>query len=332
MTPGPSNHSEFLCCACRATAYEPFLRGVPDRLGVTQATYDYVRCATCGLVSLHPRPTFEETGAFYPESFWRSKEANQPSSVMKDLETWMRDRLVRADFAVVAPHFGPGLRHLDVGCATGDFMALCQSRGTRSIGIELGEAAVQRCRERGFEAIQGDLVEHDFGGEKFDLITYNGVLEHVPDPRAHLAKCRTLLKTGGVVVVLGVPNIESAGFWLARERWIGLDVPRHIHQFSKKTLQHLLAVTGFEVSRVEHRSPRFNPPSLIASVFPSLHRHEFDAYEARTGKNPVLRKALLAGLLQIAGPVDKALCAVGVTEHLTVVARPSTSTSAGAVG
>jgi 2-polyprenyl-3-methyl-5-hydroxy-6-metoxy-1,4-benzoquinol methylase len=290
-----------------------------------------VRCVECDLVALHPRPTFEETSAFYPASFWRSKESSEPPSRAKQLEAWIRDRLVRADFAVVEHHFGAGLRHLDVGCATGDFMELCQSRGTRSLGIELGAAAVERCREKGLDAIRGDLVEHDFGGETFDVITYNGVLEHVPDPRAHLAKCKTLLKSTGSLVLLGIPNLDSAGFRLAKERWIGLDVPRHIHQFSRKTLERLLEATGFVVTSVEPRSPRFNPPSLIASVFPSLHRHEFDAYEARTGKNPMGRKALLAVLLQVVTPLDKALCLFGVTEHLTVTAKLASPSSTGRV-
>ena len=315
--------SGFSCCACGPAAYEPFLSGVPDRLGVTSAKYDYVRCARCGLVSLFPRPTFEETAAFYPSSFWRTKTSDQPPSASKRIEAWVRERLVQADFALVERHFGAGLRHLDVGCATGDFMVLCQSRGTRSTGIELSDAAAQRCRERGLDVIQGDLVEHDFAGQTFDLVTYNGVLEHVPDPHAHLVKVRSLLAPKGKLVILGIPSIESAGFWLAKEHWIGLDTPRHIHQFSPSSLRRLLETTGFSVTSVESRSPRFNPPSLVASVFPSLHRHAFDAYEARTGKNPVLRKAVLAALLQATRPIDWALSSAGRGEHITMTAELS---------
>lgn len=315
--------SGFRCCACGPADYEPFLTGVPDRLGVTSAKYDYVRCTNCGLVSLFPRPTFEETAAFYPSSFWRTQNADRPPTASKRLEAWMRERLVQADFALVERHFTAGVRHLDVGCATGDFMLLCESHGTRSTGIELSEAAARRCRERGLEVIQGDLVDHDFAGRTFDLVTYNGVLEHVPDPHAHLVKVRSLLAPQGKLVILGIPSIESAGFWLAKERWIGLDTPRHIHQFSPASLRRLLETAGFMVTNVESRSPRFNPPSLVASVFPALHRHAFDAYEARTGKNPVLRKAVLAALLQATRPIDWALSSAGRGEHITMTAELS---------
>ena len=243
-------------------------------------------------------------------------------SLFKRAETLFRERLIRADFSLVEDCFTPGVRHLDVGCATGDFLELCRSRGTLSRGIELGASAVEYCRTRGLDVVEGDLVEHDFAGKTFDVISYNAVLEHVPNPHAHLLKCRELLKPGGAVVVLGIPNIRSVGFRVAKARWVGLDVPRHIHQFSTESLTRLLEQSGFSVTRVELRSPRFNPPSLVASLFPALHRHRFDAYEAETGRNPVLRKALLLGLLELARPLNAALCRFGLSEHITVIAEP----------
>jgi SAM-dependent methyltransferase len=323
---------EFECCVCGPSGYEPFLEAVPDRLGVVPTASTYVRCKSCGLVALHPRPSFEETASFYPSSFWRTETADsERPSVAKRFETWFRERLIESEFAIIAEQLRPGIRHLDVGCATGDFIALCQARGTLSTGIELSESAVRHCREeRGLDVIHGDLVDTDFGDRKFELITYNGVLEHVPDPHAHVRKCRTLLAPGGKLVILGLPNIESAGFRVAGKHWIGLDAPRHIHQFSGESLRALLSHAGFELKSIDFRSPRFNPPSLVASLFPPLHRHKFDAYEARTGKNPVLRKAALLAALQVARPLDGALCRLRLGEHLSCVAEVRASSANGA--
>lgn len=315
--------ARFECCVCGPAEYAPFLDDVPDRLGVVHGGSKYVRCRSCGLIALYPRPSFAETAGFYPKSFWRTEgSAEQARSVAKRFETWFRERLIESEFGIIAPHLRPGLRHLDVGCATGDFIALCQSRGTRSAGIELSEAAARHCREaRGLDVITGDLVETDFGERKFDLITYNGVLEHVPDPYAHVRKCATLLERDGKLVILGLPNIESAGFRWAGKRWIGLDTPRHIHQFSPSSLRVLLEKAGFELKSIDFRSPRFNPPSLVASIVPALHRHKFDADEAATGKNPIVRKAALLAALQVARPVDWALCQLGLSEHMSAVAE-----------
>jgi SAM-dependent methyltransferase len=312
----------FECAACGDRAYDIFLSDVPDRLGVTSKTFTYVRCRGCELIALFPRPTFAETASFYPSSFWRTKtEPAARVSLPQRVETWLRSRLIKADFALVEDLFRPGLHMLDVGCSTGDFLDLCRTRGIVPHGIELSPAAAEHCRSRGLDVTAGDLVTHDFGDQKFDVVTYNGVLEHITEPAAHLRKCRKLLSPGGKLVVLGLPNIESAGFKLARRSWMGLDAPRHIHQFSQASVARLLAKTGYVVSRIEPRSPRFNPPSLIASVLPALHRHKFDAHQAQTGKNPVGRKAILLALLELSRPADWALCQLGLSENLTVVAE-----------
>jgi len=310
------------CAVCEHELQEEFLRDVPDRLRVVPENSTYVRCSGCGLISLYPRPSFEQTASFYPPAFWRT-EAHQDGklSVFKRFEAWFRDRLVGKDFAIIERFFRSGLKHLDVGCATGDFILLCQSRGVISSGIEMSTSAAEYCRsQRKLDVVAADLVKHEFGGRKFDVITYNGVLEHLPNPFEHLIKRKELLNPGGKLIILGLPNIRSAGFRLAGKDWIGLDSPRHIHQFSTESLGEILRHAGFQILEMDFRSPRFNPPSLIASVFPALHRHKFDEYEARTGKNPILRKAVLFALLQLVRPLDWSLARLGFGEHMTCVA------------
>jgi 2-polyprenyl-3-methyl-5-hydroxy-6-metoxy-1,4-benzoquinol methylase len=318
----------FQCCVCGPARYEIFLTDVPDRLGVVENPATLVRCTTCGLVALYPTPTFEETATFYPKTFWRteSKPGGEPS-LAKRFETWYREHLIEEDFAIVADVLRPGLRHLDVGCSTGDFITLCQAHGTISAGIELSEAAARHCREqRGLDVIVGDLTDTDFGDRRFDVITYNAVLEHVPNPYAHLVRCKSLLAPGGRVLILGLPNLDSVGFKLSGKYWMNLDVPRHLHQFTRDSLTFMLDKAGFTATRVDFRSPRFNPASLVASAVPSLHRHKFDAAEARTGSNPILKKAALLALLQAARPADWVFSRVGMGENMSCVAEVRSST------
>ena len=113
----------FECCRCGKVESAPFLSGISDRLGITKQNYDYRRCLACGLIALFPRPSFEQTKSFYPNSFWRTDDENERElRRAKRLEAWIRNRLVMADFHLVADLFDGGVRHLDVGCATGDFI------------------------------------------------------------------------------------------------------------------------------------------------------------------------------------------------------------------
>jgi SAM-dependent methyltransferase len=317
----------FHCCVCGSAPYEIFLSDVPDRLGIVPTPATLSRCKTCGLIALYPTPTFEETATYYPQTFWRTQsKPGAQKSLAKRFETWYRERLIEKDFAFVAEFLRPGLRHLDVGCSTGDFIVHCQAHGTISSGIELSESAARHCREeRGLDVIVGDLTTTDFGDRKFDVITYNAVLEHVPDPYAHLVKCKTLLAPGGRVLILGLPNLDSVGFKLSGKYWMNLDAPRHVHQFTRDSLTIMLEKAGFTPLRFDFRSPRFNPASLVASAIPPLHRHKFDAEEARSGKNPILKKAALLALLQVARPADWVFSHLGMGENMSCVAEVRTS-------
>ena len=317
------SNAPFHCCVCGEAPFDIFLTDIPDRLGIVPRPATLSRCKSCGLIALYPTPSFEETATYYPKTFWRTEaKPGAEASLAKRFETWYREHLIEKDFAFVAEFLRPGLRHLDVGCSTGDFIVHCQAHGTISSGIELSESAAKHCREeRGLDVIVGDLTTTDFGDRKFDVITYNAVLEHVPDPYAHLVRCKSLLAPGGRVLILGLPNLDSVGFKLSGKYWMNLDAPRHVHQFTRQSLTAMLHKAGFVPKRFDFRSPRFNPASLVASAIPALHRHKFDAAEARTGHNPILKKAALFALLQAARPADWLFSRVGMGENMSCVAE-----------
>ena len=261
----------FDCIICGQLPHHFFIHSIKDRLEVVDSSFSYIQCQKCKLISLHPLPSFEETSRFYPKSFWRTDQNSGSQTLFKKFETWYRERLIAAEFNHIKRFFGSGVTHLDVGCATGDFMFLCQSTGADCYGIELGQEAANYCvKERQLKVVSGDMVAFDFGNKKFDVITYNGVFEHLPNPYEHLLKVKQMLKPSGQLLITGLPNIHSLGYKLAGHDWIGLDCPRHLHQFSKESLYAILTKAGFSVQAINYQSPRFNPPSLIASILPHL--------------------------------------------------------------
>src|SRR5262249_35749335 len=95
------------------------------------------------------------------------------------------------------------------------------------------------------------------------------VVEHVVNPRDVLTEVFRVLKRNGSVV-LQVPNIGSWQFKVFRAKWYGLDVPRHVIDYSQKSMLKLLHDTGFVPHRIRHFNLRDNAPALVSSLFPSL--------------------------------------------------------------
>ena len=94
-------------------------------------------------------------------------------------------------------------------------------------------------------------------------------LEHLANPRAILEEVARILSDQGRLV-LQVPNIESIQFKLFGARWYGLDVPRHLVNYSSESLFRLLSESGFTIERVRHFNLRDNAPAFASSLFPSL--------------------------------------------------------------
>jgi SAM-dependent methyltransferase len=316
------------CVRCGTGPHVQFLSGLVDRLAMAKGQFTYIRCLNCELISLHPLPEPSIIGSFYPQTFWRTDEQATAPGLLRRIEAWYRNWLQWQDLMLIRSYLKPGVRHLDVGCATGDFLLLARARGTISTGIEFNPGAVQfAVEERGLDVVAGDLPEYDFEGTSFDLITYFSGLEHVPNPLDHLRKCRTLLRAGGSLCIMGVPNIESLGFKLSGRRWMGLDCPRHLYQFSRASLGRMLETAGFHPVAWSTRSPRSSRSLLVGSVLPALHRHAFDLYERRTGRNPIERKIALFALFQAAIPLDWIASGLSYGELMNCIAVPAGAVS-----
>jgi SAM-dependent methyltransferase len=95
------------------------------------------------------------------------------------------------------------------------------------------------------------------------------VLEHLRDPLQGLRFAGRLLKPTGTLVIQ-VPNISSIQARLFGTRWYGLDVPRHLINFSPKALSFLLDEAGYEFQLVFRFSLRDNPAAIASSLAPRL--------------------------------------------------------------
>jgi SAM-dependent methyltransferase len=194
------------------------------------------------------------------------------------------------------------------------FLGLMKERGFEVSGFDTSDRAAALARmENGVDVrVGGRLQDAGFPPGSFDLVSLFHVLEHVTDPRGLLAEVRRVLKPGGRIVVQ-VPNIESWQFRLFGSRWYGLDIPRHVIDFSARSIQRLLRESGFEVRSIRHFNLRDNAPAFASSLVPSLDPVSRVARRGGGESMPgaLLRHGLYLGLVALSFPFAIAESAAG---------------------
>ncbi len=127
---------------------------------------------------------------------------------------------------------------IDVGCG-GGILAEGLARHARHVtGIDLNATAIEAARTHNthdnLEYACISTTEQAQGGQQYDVVTCMELLEHVPDPVALLADCKTLVKPGGQLFFSTISRNLSAylKLVLAGEYLLGM-LPRGTHDYSK---------------------------------------------------------------------------------------------------
>ncbi len=123
-----------------------------------------------------------------------------PSKVLKESSP---DLL---SIARLVPH---GSRVLDLGCGTGELLAhLIRERGCSGYGVEIDDANVQACVERGVNVIQLNLEEGLalFGDRSFDVVLQIDTLQH-------LRNAEIMLRETARVGRMGIVAFPNFGHW-----------------------------------------------------------------------------------------------------------------------
>ena len=91
----------------------------------------------------------------------------------------MSDPSIMEGIARLVPR---GSRVLDLGCGNGELMAYLQAeRGCSGYGVEIDDAKVQACLQRGVNVLQFNLEEglSMFGDDSFDVVLQIDTLQHL---------------------------------------------------------------------------------------------------------------------------------------------------------
>ena len=180
-----------------------------------------------------------------------------------------------------------GGRVLEIGCGTGDFVALANRSGYRVVGVDLDKEAVlvgkNYWKIDSILAVSAEEYFSQNNGEKFDIICFFAVLEHLSSPHQFFAELKTYLNSDGYVV-FAVPNSDSPLQWLWRKVTRVIDYPpQHLTRWSRRSIEIFLRLHDFEtVSRKTCRPTvtdmiidlykLYSPPFLRTSAVLTLSR------------------------------------------------------------
>jgi SAM-dependent methyltransferase len=206
-------------------------------------------CQTCGYEHADLRLAINETAA----------HAELDESARARALIALRLRNFKELLKQISIYKTVGGKLLDVGCANGWFLDL-SGHSFDATGIEPDRQVFAEAAKGGRSVRLGYFPDALQPNEKFDVIVFNDVIEHIPDIQTALADCIHRLNQEGLLV-LNLPSSKGVFYrlskWLCRfgliapfgRMWqVGLPSP-HVHYFHLDNLASLLHTQGYVVKK-----------------------------------------------------------------------------------
>jgi SAM-dependent methyltransferase len=150
-------------------------------------------------------------------------------------------------------------RVLDAGCGTGGLLQSLAHR--KAWGVEIANAGVRFCRQRGLDNIlQASITELPFQRNSFDVVLSIDVLVHqwVPDDVGALREIYRVLVPGGFVL------LQVAAY---RALWSAHDVATLTrHRYTRGELAEKVKGAGFDMIRITYRNTLLSPLAILIKL------------------------------------------------------------------
>lgn len=194
---------------------------------------------------------------------------------------------------------------LDVGCGHGWFLEATAGKFI-SQGIEPDARIADMATSRGLPVRKGFFPDVLEDGERFDVISFNDVMEHIPDVDAAFAACARHLSPGGRVVINSPARtgilyrisklMNRLGLSSSFERMWQKGFPSpHVHYFDDDSIRAIGKHAGLELERI--------------TTLPSVSTRGLYARIRYDRSVPGWKAALIASALSVANPILSRLSA-----------------------
>jgi 2-polyprenyl-3-methyl-5-hydroxy-6-metoxy-1,4-benzoquinol methylase len=168
---------------------------------------------------------------------------------------------------------------LEFGCAAGHMSkALKEDLNCTVTGIEMNETSAREAERYCERVVIGDIENLDYEQElpeRFDVVLFSDVLEHLREPDRILYATRNLLSPDGYVLA-SIPNIAHASVALPLlegefdYQSTGILDRSHLRFYTKKGVEELFEMSGYYIDSIGRVkiAPRFAHRTLDESDYP----------------------------------------------------------------
>ena len=219
------------CIICHSTHSKPLYAGI-------------VECEACGHVFSDLDIDGSQMRRLYDRRYFFGDEYKDYLADRKVFEKNFRLRLK------VLQKFLDPKRHrrlLEIGCAYGFFLEAARGLFDSVYGIDVTEDGIRYAQEQlKLDAVNAELLTHDLGGRKFDVVCMWDTIEHLMSPQLYLEKVARHTDSGALIAMT-TGDIESVIARVQKDKWRLIHPPTHVHYFSRKALAALLGAYGFDV-------------------------------------------------------------------------------------
>ncbi|MBT3294344.1 MAG: class I SAM-dependent methyltransferase [Verrucomicrobia bacterium] len=234
-----------------------------------------VRCRSCGLMWLFPRPLLEDLQETYGKDYFANERfmSNQ-NEYLYGYHDYIAERInkqfgykktVKKTKALLQaqPDGNKAPTWLDVGCGLGYLMDVAFDQNFEVHGIEFNAAAVAYINSKyRYPTMLGTLEDmpHE---RKFDVISMMDVVEHFRDPFANLRKARELIEPNGYLLLSTMDSDSLMSRFLGKRMEDFRRTEEHLYFFSRATMARVLDECGWECVAMESIGHTFQLEFLL---------------------------------------------------------------------
>lgn len=259
--------------------------------------YVVVACDDCGFTFARDLPSAAEYETYYRTNLKYTYEGSRDAS--EALLSMYRGSVALVDHRLASEGLDRSeIRVLDVGCSTGELLALFQRSGYQRLE---GVDPTPECREIAKQLygldIRTAVLSELRADDPYDVVLFANTLEHIPDLRDALERLVSLVRKDGLIFIQ-VPDAAHFGVNVA-EPFFEFSI-EHINYFTATSLANLLSGVGMSPIAIRH--DRLSYKTISYPVITSLWRKtpELPTADTRTSDTTHIRAYIETGKLRLA--------------------------------
>ncbi len=216
-------------------------------LGEGELYLRWVRCASCSLVYLDPRPSVLALSLLYDsKDYWCGEEGYQDYLAEKSWRKRQADQRAHWFVKKLRQEFpSHPLRALEVGSAAGYFLEALAKDGVQAEGLELSKQMVThsaQLRSPSLKVTRGSVEDSDYKPQSFNGIAAWGCDSNFHDPAQTFHKLANWLQPGGLLAL----NFHQYDHWARHLKGRFKMTPNALYFLNASHLDTLVRENGLE--------------------------------------------------------------------------------------